>query len=95
MRTWLSLLLIVLLSAPAAAAHHKKKKKKADEYENSKYKSYKVLTDDNRTYRFDSRGNPIAPAKKKPEAAPPAEAPAGAAPACAPGAVCQNGSPKT
>lgn len=62
----LALLCLMLLSAGASAAEGvgKKKKSKKDEYEGSKYKSYRVLTDEEpRTYRFDENGQPI-PARK-------------------------------
>lgn len=41
-------------------------KKKGYDYEKSKYKSYRALTDSEpRTYRFDEKGNPISQASKK------------------------------
>lgn len=71
MSSRLSLVLCALLlaiSAGAAEAAKKKKKVKKDEYEEHKYKSYRVLTDEPKTYRFDANGNPIPveqPKKKK------------------------------
>ncbi len=64
------LLLALPLLAADGAPVKKKKKKKADPYENSKYKSYKVLTpEEGHTYRFDDKGDPIAPPSKKKKAA--------------------------
>lgn len=64
----LSLLAVFLLAVSAGAAEgaRKKKKVKKDEYENNKYKSYRVLTpEEPRTYRFDAKGNPIPVDKPK------------------------------
>lgn len=57
-----------LAVSPALAGPKAKKKavKKGDPYESSKYKSYRVLTgEENKSYRFDSHGNPIPPASEK------------------------------
>ncbi|MFA6003331.1 MAG: hypothetical protein WC881_04615 [Elusimicrobiota bacterium] len=70
----LSLFMSVLFlsSALAGAASvfeqpRKKQPKKAYDYEKSRYKSYRTLTDDEqRTYKFDEKGNPVlSPAKLK------------------------------
>ena len=63
-------------AASALGAPAKHKKKPAKKPEGSKYKMYKVLTDEPKTYRFDERGEPIPlpskkPAKKKKKAPPP------------------------
>lgn len=64
----LSLLCLLAFSVSAFAADETpKKKKKKDEYETSKYKSYKVLTGEERTYRFDANGDPIPVKKPKPK----------------------------
>lgn len=66
-------------SAPSAAwsadeRPKKKAKKKAYDYEQSKYKAYKALTEDQeRTYRFNERGEPVKPGAKKKKAKKPAK----------------------
>ena len=52
---------------PAPSKKKAKKKAKGYDYENSRYKAYKELVGEPKTYRFDERGNPIPPpdAKKK------------------------------
>jgi hypothetical protein len=99
----LSLAVPVLAQDDEAAAEEeakkkKKKKKKADVYENNKYRSFKVLADDNRTYKFDADGNPILSeedkkklkkkAKKKKKADD--EEGSEAAPACAETETCEE-----
>lgn len=67
------LLASVFLSATRAGAAsvfeqpRKKQPKKGYDYEKSRYKSYRTLTDDEqRTYKFDEKGNPVlSPAKAK------------------------------
>ncbi len=67
---FLALCIAVACLGPAFCAPAKKKaKKKAYDYENSKYKAYRELADEPRTYRFDERGNPILPKDKKKAAA--------------------------
>lgn len=61
--------LLAVAAAPLSAADEtpKKKPKKAGyDYNNSKYKAYKVLTEDQeRTYRFNEKGEPVKPAEAK------------------------------
>jgi hypothetical protein len=62
-------LIALLVAFPASAAGKTKKKPKPYDYESSKYKAYRALTDDEpKSYRFDMKGNPIPPvsSKKKP-----------------------------
>lgn len=56
----LGVFLAAVSCSPAIAAG--RKKKKSYDYESSKYKSYKVLTDW-RQFHFDERGNPYTPGK--------------------------------
>ncbi len=56
--------------APEAAAQprtgHRGAAKRGYDYDKSKYKAYKVLTEDeNHSYRFDAKGNAIPPARAK------------------------------
>lgn len=92
-RSILALLLCLLLPVAGFSAEKKKAKKKKDyDYENSKYKSYKVLVDDDeRTYRFDERGNPIQPdSKKKKKASKKKKKADEEAASCEAGEACQD-----
>lgn len=102
-RRFLALILALLFAATCLApvfaddaAPKKKKAKKKDEYENSKYKSYKVLADEPRTYRFDANGDPIPTdeekkrLKKKDKKKKKSDDDEVAAPACAETETCQD-----
>jgi hypothetical protein len=96
-------LMLALGCASAASTSEKKRPKKkpaAYDYEKSRYKAYKALVDEPRTYRFDERGNPIAPpapgkkGAKKSKAAPPQAEEAPPKPACEQDNSCGPGDEK-
>jgi hypothetical protein len=102
----LTLVLVVVFLVPVFAqddeAPKKKKAKKKDPYEGNKYRSYKVLVNEPRTYRFDAQGNPIptdeekkklkkAASKKKKSSEDDETA---AAPSCGDAEPCEDGGKK-
>ncbi|MBI4376742.1 MAG: hypothetical protein HY549_09870 [Elusimicrobia bacterium] len=73
-RPWILALIAVLvygaagMAAPAGRPKKKAKSKKTYDYDQSKYKVYRQLTEDS-TYRFDASGKPVkkkSKSKKKP-----------------------------
>ena len=57
---------VLLVAQKPKTKKSAKSKKKGYDYEKSKYKAYRVLTDkETRSYKFDEKGNPIPPASKK------------------------------
>ena len=57
---------LIIVAGPVLAQENTEPKKGSEKpynYEKSKYKAYHAFTGKKRTYRFDSKGKPIAPPK--------------------------------